>query len=446
MLLFFCVGTLLAAAFDPPQQGRNWSLWLIGGISGGGTVGLLVYLARHRIIADENGLRWRRAFSDWKSVRWDEVSDFSLAYPTRSSHLVETAQGTLTFSDNDAHVEELAQSIAAHATKVPYREWLWAHERENARFELVFATPLVSGRALLLAWAPIALAIMALLVALRPQDFALWRATRETAGWAGATWITLAPLALAALFFGLFPAIILGQIIGARWLNEIERVTATERGLRFEKSGQTRQIAWNELRAVHLFNRHVFNARARFETTRGDWEIGWRTPLRPLIERFAPAATVGDEAQTMELAAPISLADGAIFYPFRTVAPRVMRQLFGLMTVGSSALLVLTYLFTPPQDGPPDISMGWLTALFFALWFWLWRLHHRGGIALSADAIELRGAWRDRVFLYDEIEECGGEKGEFWIRVGERQVTLWNWNAPIRLDDVRAEIERRVKL
>lgn len=440
MMLFLFFGFIIGALDSPPEPDEVWIVALFIIAPGVAALGLLLYLTRHRVIADENGLRWRGAFSGWKNVRWDEVSDFTLVRFKSGSHVVETLLGQLTFDRSDTCVEELAQFIAARATKAPYREWLLPYERENARFELVFTTPLVSGRALLLAWAPITLTILGLLMWLTPRDFALWQSTRETAGWAQAMWVYLAPLALGAACLSLIPTVILAHIISARWLHQIERVIATERGLQLEKSGETLQIAWSELRAVHLFELRTFNTRARFETARGNRELGWRTSLRPIIESYAPAVPIVNES---DAAPPIQLASGAQFYSFRTAGLRLMLRTFAAMT--------MLYVFTPPlmmlgvapEDAPrDDARFFWILAVPFAAFCgWQWRLYQRGGLVLSEIGIEVRGAWRDRFYRWDEIEE---RDDKLMIRGSERPIKLWSWTPPVRSDEVRAEIKRRI--
>ncbi len=441
MMLFFFFGLIIAAVDSPPKPHEIWIAALFIVASGLAAFSLLLTMARHRVIADQRGLRWRGAFGRWKSARWDEVRDFSLSGSGKnSSHVVETSQGQLRFDGSDTRVEELAQFIAARATEAPVKTWLLSHERKDARFELVFPTPLVSARAILLAAVPIVLIILALLMALTPRDLALWQNTRETAGWTQATGIYLGPLALAAAFLSLFPTAIVAQIISARWFGQIERIVATERGLRLETPGETLQIAWSELRAVHLFEQRTFNTRARFETARGHCEVGWKIGLQPLIERFAPDVPIFEES---DLAPPVRLENGALFYSFRTTGLRLMLRVFTTMAIFVALLPLLMWFAVAFGDTPRDNPRGmWLMLVpLGAFCLWQWRLYRRGGVALGESGLEVRGAWRDRFYRWDEIET---RDGEFMARRGEKLVKLWSLGGPVRRDEVRAEIERRV--
>ncbi|RYG62887.1 hypothetical protein EON80_22275, partial [bacterium] len=64
-----------------------WFLALsVGGVMGFGLLNLALTMKRGEIRADAVGLRWREAFGDWKSARWEEITDYYLDSASGTKH------------------------------------------------------------------------------------------------------------------------------------------------------------------------------------------------------------------------------------------------------------------------------------------------------------------------------------------------------------------------
>ena len=441
MMLIFCGCAALIQIFDPPKPDRIWETWFMGGVPGVAASGLLLYLARHRIIADENGLHWRGAFTRWKSARWDEISDFTISRQSKISktYAVETARGELTFGgSNDTHAEELAAFIAQRAVKTRYREWESKGLRADEEFERVFVVPTISWRAVTLTFLAFVSLGLVTLPHLRPRDYDQWQIARALDAPEVAAWALWAPFVVIVVLASAVATAMIAPIISAR--EKRECVIVTQRGLRFENGEQTLELGWDELRAVHLHN-----GRAHFVGARGEWEMDWLLSVRPFIEHHAPAATFDSESESFDLEAPVQLQNGARFYSFRTTGLRMTLRIFAAMTAlyMFMPLLMLALVGVAPDDLPrDDPRFFWILAVPFAAFCgWLWRLYRRGGVAIGASGAEVRGAWRNRFYHWDEIEM---RDDEIVARRGEKSVKLWSWVSPVRRDELRAEIERRV--
>ena len=439
LALIFCALSALLTFFDPPTNGQLWQTWFLFGVPGTFAVSVTPYLLRHRIVADENGLRWRGALSGWKRARWDEISDFYLdsALSKRPNNVVETPKGNVAFDQDHSAHQELGALIAACARHAPYREWGVKGLRPDETFSLTFVTRELSWLALGSAFVPLTLVALALLRWVWNAPWQNFQQARALSGDGVAALAYLLPWLFTALFVCGMLSIVLTPWVSALILRE--RVTVTQDGLRFERRWRSLFIAWSELRAVHLHRE-----RARFVGTRSQWQMHWLLVLRPFIERYAPDAKFDSENDGLDLAPPLRLASGALFYGFRTTALRLLLKITlpFLLTVAVSPFLML--MATAPDTAPrDDPRVMWFFAAPIALFcLYIWRLYARGGIALGESGIEVRGAWRDLFYRWEEIVE---QDGKFAARRGEKLVKLWPWVPPVRTDELRAEVARRVK-
>lgn len=438
LALCFCAMAAYIALSDPPRtRADSISLETFAALPALVALGLSLYLLRHRVVADADGLRWRGAWTGWKSARWAEVSDFYQESPSSksTSRRVETRSGTLVFGANDTCAGALAAAIAARALNAPFGVRQATGLRAGERFERRFATREVLGWIAASVFAALVLLTWAAFPVVFPDFWRNWQRLGQLFSPATAALIYLAPAGIVSALIAAMGTLLLAPPLSARWSRE--RITATQNGLRFEKRGRVLQIEWAELRAIHLLRE-----RAHFVTARGDWEASWRPALRPLVERFAPDAVFDAEAAELDLVRPSRQPSGAVSYPFRTWTSRLLLQILAPVTLMFAAFVALVRL-TPSLEWPRDDSMWLVLTPMLAFCLWLGRLYLRGGIALRDDGVELRGAVRDRFYAWAAIERCGEKNGAFWIAVSGRRVTLWSWNAPVSCGDVKQEIERR---
>lgn len=437
MALIFCALTALLTFFDPPKTGEFWQTCFLLGVPGAFVLAATPYLLFNRIIADENGLRWRGALPIWKSARWDEITDFSIdsAISKFVHQTIETPNGNINLGVDNSFHEEIAALVAARANNAPYREWGVKGLRPAETFALSFVTRELSWLALVLAFAPLTLVALALMRRVWNAPWHDFQAARALSGdWIAALAYLMPPLFLAFFVCGII------SIALAPWASSLllrERVIVTQRGLNFEKREQSLFIAWDELRAVHLLRE-----RARFVDENGEWRMHWHGALRPLIEHYAPAASFDSENDGSDLAPPVRLENGALFYGSRTTALRLLLQLFVPLTITMAASPFLIMFVVAPDDmlrnNPREMWFFVPPLACFCLW--IWRLYRRGGLALSDTGIQVRGAWRDRFYRWDEIVE---QDGKFAARRGEKLVRLGSWVPTVRTNELRAEIEKR---
>ncbi len=122
--------------FLPDSQGRPIPLSLriffsVFGLGFGGFGGFhLLHTLRYRIVADASGLRWREAWTGWRSVGWEAVSDFYLSgvynhtNETRWYRLViVTERGTVTITSDYKNRGDLQRVICQRATAARSTGW-----------------------------------------------------------------------------------------------------------------------------------------------------------------------------------------------------------------------------------------------------------------------------------------------------------------------------------
>ncbi|HTE17848.1 MAG TPA: hypothetical protein VK689_05645, partial [Armatimonadota bacterium] len=127
LLVLILIGVGGLAACTPLTEPRlqTQSQWLTSGCVAGGFFIAAMVLAwwqvRARIVADQEGLRWR-GLGGWRAARWNDVTDFydRLLPEGKKVARVETAAGTLSLP---AQVPELRACIVQYAMRARSRGW-----------------------------------------------------------------------------------------------------------------------------------------------------------------------------------------------------------------------------------------------------------------------------------------------------------------------------------
>lgn len=114
----------LLGALINQEESPDWGVFVWLSVAIGLPAGLLwLFWRRARIVADENGLRWRRMRGPWQSARWDEVSDYFLTADAIA--VVRFDDGyTLQIGGEWPEREQLKAHIAERATAARVQGWL----------------------------------------------------------------------------------------------------------------------------------------------------------------------------------------------------------------------------------------------------------------------------------------------------------------------------------
>ena len=269
----FCALAALLTVFDPPKSNAIWQTYFLFGVPGIFALAVTPYLLFNRIIADENGLRWRGASPIWKSARWDEITDFSIdsAMPKYVHQTIETRNGNIHFGEDDSFHQELAALVAASAIQTPYREWGVKGLRPNEKFEIVFVTRELSWLALLSAFVPLMLLALVLMRWVWKAPWLQWQEARALNGdWVAALAYLMPPLLLAFFVCGMV------SIILTPWASSLI--------LRERVYGDTKRFAFRAARANIIYRVG--------RTARGSFAPRAR-PLRERARRVANALDLG---------------------------------------------------------------------------------------------------------------------------------------------------------
>ena len=260
---------------NPPDIHRNpvapfvWSATFTL-LSLGCVVAFALYVLRARIIADENGLRWRDIRKEL-FARWDEVTDFydSPLSSTRTHGRVETVAGKLSLEDF-TNQEKLRAYIQSHATNAASREW---KVKDPQRTKEIESWPQEFGYNVF--WNNVLrLSVLAFLLCF--CGLAIWQ-----------MWATLfvEPISfqlrilgvVAALFVGAIPVLLfVAHFI--MWKNVRkrfgERIVITPQNIVFIDRTRQVEARWDEVTNYYIERTGGFaGANYVVETTRGNWSF-----------------------------------------------------------------------------------------------------------------------------------------------------------------------------
>lgn len=218
-----------------------WDGVLFGQITVPLSVWGLLYLARARVIADEQGLRWRGC-RGWRRAAWRDVVSYSSGTPEAPKPFrIETISGTLVMVrgnwTSDAALRDAVERNAINAVGSAFIITQPEPKTLRVPFECHYDTAVNRN---VLSWMEKIHKYGLLLVAVYFAQ--QWVTTRTMPGWG---WL-LTPT-------GLF--MVAKQILPLCWrpmyratqprLND--KVFADKDGLRFQSGGMTAAIAWNEI-------------------------------------------------------------------------------------------------------------------------------------------------------------------------------------------------------
>ncbi|PQV63607.1 hypothetical protein B1R32_11073 [Abditibacterium utsteinense] len=88
----------------------------------------LIARIRGAIILDESGVRWRTAFSGWKSARWDEVENGDMRFTSTTTQwkfVVSTRRGAFSWTRAFQNAEQWAPFAARHCPRIPAEIESW---------------------------------------------------------------------------------------------------------------------------------------------------------------------------------------------------------------------------------------------------------------------------------------------------------------------------------
>lgn len=262
-------------------------------------LGMAWWLLRACIICNSAGLR-RRGLGGWKSVCWEEVTDYYEKLPTRTQRSVSAKQPTVVsvaetpfglwgVSNLWSNASALRVQIAFHAVKSRAQQWEIKGTRLVDPWPRVFDYDTCENR-----WAP---RIWFKLFSAYVFYLLIQPALKLTAMVGGIGWaMTLAAAALYLLLMGSFGLIFLLPLAQYRAANrrKTERITVDPNGIIFESETQRVEALWPEVIGYHSVNGQGLLVQYAVETQNGSFDflpsIRNAALLKEIIQRFAKAS------------------------------------------------------------------------------------------------------------------------------------------------------------
>ena len=254
---------------------------------------LAAWQTRIGIVADADGLRWRR-FGGWEAASWEEVRDFYDQLPSQAqgrrssmSAIIKTLTGDVRFSSEWANADAVRGQVERRATRAVVREWNILGSRPCDSWPQAFDYGAWSNR-----WMALILSVMLLVFLACTLARPILRTVSQFGadGW-GVTLAMLGVFVVLILSKGALFLLIIGRYREAG-RRRSEHITADTRGIVFDDGARRVEAAWAEVIGYGVTSgRNALMLRYAVETRRGDFdflaEIRQALLLMAIIQHYA---------------------------------------------------------------------------------------------------------------------------------------------------------------
>lgn len=408
----------------------------------------LIARIRGAIILDKNGVRWRTAFSGWKSARWNEIESCDLRLTSNTTQwkfVVSTRNGAFSYTRCFQNAEQMAPFAARFCSFIPPETENWPRFFGSDSFENRvmpwIAFPVLGAYLLGILWK---------LFSSSPSYWVTQISfVREISGWPLAIFAVVAAITLMVIL----PALIL-LVFWDGWKRNFPRRSeffrANQDGVTYQNAPKPPLfVAWAELQHLHTESRYGAPglAQHRFETARG--ELHWNSALQGweefdrLLHHHAPdlPRTVARSLRMSFSDAPDPAAETLIF-DFKTRELRAMLALFAFFT-----LIYLGFAIFGAPPGKGDPAPQWVFAIAFvvlgAMTTYGVMLFRSGQITLDSRGITWKLPLKTHFAAWQEVHELRTGRSTF-LRVGEAKWSLAMPFSPAHFALLLREIARRL--
>lgn len=413
------------------------------------TLWMIAELTRGEVIADENGLRWRREFAGWKRARWDEISDFYLHRTQVGTHTLETPHGQLQLSATYPGIKQIIELVPQRAVNARAHAWDMRGFGRDADWEQTLSLWSKGQK-----WTAPAFTLLILMGA-GAFIALLFLEPRHPKPALGIFWLDVFPLVLAALFFGVMAMGMIWATLSMwrerkfAWQRRDETLHLSARGLTFENETERVEATWEQVQKIgRMGNQNGFE-RIRVETKSGDFVL-WHSKsstlwpmFRARCESYAPAALEALRASEVtsleqEIDPPQSAEEARVF-SFRTVSNRLILICVSVALLFAPIFyLILLYQSTGDSPFAPWWPLFWgALALGVLIVGTLWLWFARARIVADAEGLQLHSPFRPtRHVRWDSIETSGRDAWGDYLRVGGRKIYWVRGLSPARRDEL----------
>ena len=419
-------------------------------------------LTRGTIIADENGLRWRRGFDGWRSATWDEVANFYIgkARPSSGSSgqvpIVETVRGDLELHRNYLGIAEIIELVPVRAGRAPVGAWEsrgFGRDENWSQLLLLWTKSQQWSAPTMTAMVLTFVLLLGVLVLLEPRrnaaSMGIWFDWFPTIagvvafGFAGALWVWLLLQTWRERRFA--------------WNRRAEVLYLDARGVIWSGEGRRVEAKWDEVKTVQRLPKTDGFRRVRVETAQGDFEIWrlsnsrvWQT-FRARCQSYAPDALDNLRAGETdpldeELGAPAT-AEGARAFSFRTRGNRLSLACVSLALLFAPLFYPLNCYIHANDDAPfaPHWPLFWLTLILAiiicgALWLWF----ARARIVADGGGLEFQSPFRRaRRVQWRDIQGEGHDVWGDYVLAGGHKLYWRRGFSPARSGELGALMKQR---
>lgn len=451
--------------------------WPIALLIGWGMTCLAFDLKRGEIRADAVGLTWRTAFSNWKSARWEEITDFYQEHTGykdsgTKSRVVETSAGKLELRSSYYGIEAIAELVVQKAAHTGNHSWEVKGMRPREEWSRTFTTwtgeqmwtaPVMTGA---LIFSVVSIPLLSLFSSAKTHP-----APRVSMGF----WWDVFPMIVFSMILAPFPflmlwtAIVTWQERKFAWEHREESLVLNANGLVFTSPQKAIEASWDQVQTVTYLPPEKRVTPVVVTTSQGDFTL-WKSngagnwwQVAPIIRLYA-ADVLKDETegirQQMLLQSDIEgergawsggeVGLGAKRWGFRSSGTRFLLQCAsGLIPFGLLLTLLNASNAAPPElDGRPIISWplyaaSCLCCLIALMAVWLW--YCRAAVLADEEGLEIRSPFhRPRRASWTSISSMGRDAWGEFVRVEGRKIYFTHFLSPVRLEELRAHIEKHI--
>jgi hypothetical protein len=448
----FGVMAVVVAVITYEGRGDLAGLWLGGAIS---VLALCValsaaaYAAFTSVRADNDGLHWCGLLHGRRSAPWHAVTDFYLQASrlNASSAVIETRAGRIALAHDSRDLEALKEAVACHVTNAKVHQWKLLGTRPGDA-PLTFSYDAIGTRVS----APLsAVLLVALIGAIAWASARYWENHATGAG--PAPGALLIPIALFTALGAAYGCRIVSIMTAARRADHRrrcgERIVVTSRGIRYEDRDRVVEAAWPDVtgygvRGVRaaILTLPVFTV----STRTGEFDF-----LPTLVNRWVLMACIKQEAAHADgswlqrldgtpltrNARPDPRAEGGRVYHYRTRTNRAVLFL--------AVFLIFATVITVGRDAGPW-SLGLSVPLAVLLLSWLaWR-YTSAAIRTDEAGVTQYAPFHTRFIPWSALAAArlhASDEALIEALRGNGE-TIRFWETIAEVDDLRAEIQRRI--
>lgn len=412
----------------PPSKPEEW--WISYVVFGiffmpfiGGALFSAFYCLWARLIANDDGLRWR-FFGRWHQATWQEVADYYIeAHPkAKAKRTVVTPSGSINLNLFPKATDQLADAVQNQARQAKACEWGLLGTRPCDEWPQTFTyCPHVFPKFLF--QLAVMILVMPLLMWARAGFMPPTQIRIDLTEWLpfiGWPVIILSGIAFLALFL-MYPLLTLANLprIQATKARREQKIVCEPQSIALQGSPQPMEVKWAEITCYYIAPLRGWidtNGLCVVETTRGNFDfcgIERQPLLMAIIQRYATqASTTQWQSLTNKTDGIMHNPTGAPFPVVHTYRTNTNRAMCWLLT-GIVLVFLLGLWLNLDSELPRDNFF--IPAIYGFIALCMWLLYYNSMLTRTETGISTSFFGRKASLRWNEIENLDYRNGFFVV-------------------------------